>query len=303
MYRQIMGWIAVLVLATGMARAATLDIPTPHTTLSGIGVVSGWKCTAGELTVRFDGGAPLPLVYGSARPDVLDDGACDHDRVGFVSIMNWGELGDGQHTAVVYDDGVEFDRSTFHVVTTGEAFLVGAAGQCVVSDFPAPNENARFIWNQPTQHLELAEVGGAELLPLVEECEETTCPVCEVCRECPPVTSSTPFDGRWEVSLTGSCGARETWGASFSILNHQVRPIGTGEWYGTGTWVTNSGGVLASGVVAVTTIRGWDNPESAQATAAYSGRLSGRRGSGTWFSVTGCSAQWTATKVSDDPGG
>ena len=129
--------------------------------------------------------------------------------------MNWGELGDGQHTAVVYDDGIEFDRSTFHVVTTGEAFLVGAAGQCVVSDFPAPNENARFIWNQPTQHLELAEVGGAELLPLVEECEETTCPVCEVCRECPPGTSSTPFDGRWEVSLTGSCGGARDMGGFF----------------------------------------------------------------------------------------
>ena len=42
--------------------------------------------------------------------------------------MNWGELGDGPHTAVVYDDGVEFDRSMFDVVTTGEAFLRGAAG-------------------------------------------------------------------------------------------------------------------------------------------------------------------------------
>ena len=66
---------------------------------------------------------PLPLVYGSERKDVLDAGACDHAEVGFVSIMNWGNLGDGPHTAVVYDDGIEFDRSTFDVVTTGEAFL------------------------------------------------------------------------------------------------------------------------------------------------------------------------------------
>lgn len=311
MYRQIMGWIAVLVLATGMAHAATLEIPTPHTALSGIGVISGWKCDAGELTVRFNGGAPLPLVYGSERTDVLREGACDHAEVGFVSIMNWGELGDGQHTAVVYDDGIEFDRSTFHVVTTGEAFLVGAAGQCVVSDFPAPNENARFIWNQPTQHLELAEVGGAELLPLVEECEETTCPVCEVCRECPPGTSSTPFDGIWDVDLTltqdvhGACtlaAEGDSLGAKFYISNHQVLPVGIPEWWGTWEWVSHSGAVTASGVVAVTMIRGWDNPESAQGTSAFSGRLSGRRGSGTWFSVTGCSAQWTATKVSDDPG-
>lgn len=85
MYRQIMGWIAVLVLATGTAHAATLEIPTPHTTLSGIGVISGWKCDAGELTVRFDGGDSIPLVYGSERKDVLDAGACDHSlfKVGF----------------------------------------------------------------------------------------------------------------------------------------------------------------------------------------------------------------------------
>ncbi len=158
MSRQIMGWIVALVLAAGTAHAATLGIPGPHTTLSGIGVISGWKCDAGELTAHFDGGDPIPLVYGSERKDVLNAGACDHANVGFVSIMNWGNLGDGQHTAVVYDDGVEFDRSTFNVVTTGEAFLEGAAGQCTIDDFPVSGADARFVWNQSTQHLEMVEV-------------------------------------------------------------------------------------------------------------------------------------------------
>lgn len=158
MSRQIMGWIMVLVVAAGTAHAATLEIPTPHTTHSGIGVISGWKCDAGELTVRFDGGEPIPLLYGAERKDVRDDGACDHTNVGFVSIWNWGNLADGQHTAVAYDDGVAFDRSTFNVVTTGEAFLEGAAGQCTIDDFPVSGADARFAWNQSTQHLELVEV-------------------------------------------------------------------------------------------------------------------------------------------------
>lgn len=64
-----------------------------------------------------------PLVYGSERKDVFDAGACDHAEVGFVSIMNGGGLSDGQHTVVVYDDGVEFAQRTFTVVSTGEAFL------------------------------------------------------------------------------------------------------------------------------------------------------------------------------------
>ena len=43
----------------------------------------------------------------------------DHDKVGFVAIWNWGNLGDGEHTAIAYDDGVEFARSTFTVTTPG----------------------------------------------------------------------------------------------------------------------------------------------------------------------------------------
>ena len=214
----------LFVMLPGGALAATLGIPTPYTTLSGIGVVSGWKCEAGDLTVRFNGGEPFPLVYGSSRTDVLDAGACDHAEVGFVAIWNWGDLGDGRHTAVVYDDGVEFDRSTFYVVTTGDSFLRGAGGQCIVPDFPAPNEVARFVWNQPTQHMELAEIGGAELLPVTEECEETPCPVCKVCPTCPDTDPPPPPDplakflGAWKLysNLTANCqppteGRGELW--------------------------------------------------------------------------------------------
>ena len=92
----------------------TLENPSGGLFYSGIGVISGWKCEAnGELTVRFNDGEPIPLVYGSERPDVLDASACDSADVGFVAIWNWANLGDGTHTAVVYDNGVEFGRSTF----------------------------------------------------------------------------------------------------------------------------------------------------------------------------------------------
>ena len=144
--------LMVLTARASRADAATLEIPGPGTTLSGIGVISGWKCSAGELTIRFDGGLLVPLVYGSERKDVLREGACDYDRVGFVSIMNWGELGDGPHTAVAYDDGREFARSTFTVVTTGEAFLRGETGQgeAVLSN----GQRARLVWAEAAQGFE-----------------------------------------------------------------------------------------------------------------------------------------------------
>ena len=156
----------LILLAPPLSQAAVLGIPSSGFTYSGVGVLSGWKCEAGELTVRFDGGPPLPLVYGSERKDVLDAGACDHAEVGFVAIWNWANLGDGPHTAVVYDDGVEFARSTFTVTTLGEAFVEGASGECTIADFPSPGESARFAWNQTTQGLVLVPESPALGFPL-----------------------------------------------------------------------------------------------------------------------------------------
>ena len=162
-------YFSLILLAPAPALALThvLENPGNGSFYSGIGVISGWKCTAnGPLTVRFNGGAPLALAYGNERADVRNAGACPSADVGFVSIMNWGNLGDGTHTAVAYDNGVEFARSTFEVATTGEPFVRGAEGECRVEDFPAPGESMRFAWNEATQHLEM--VGESYILSCLE---------------------------------------------------------------------------------------------------------------------------------------
>ena len=163
--------LGCVLLIPSLSFAATLGVPGEGSTLSGIGPIRGWKCEAtGALTVRFfaDGSPvsvagrdPLPLLYGSARPDVLREGACPDADVGFVAVINWGELGDGAYTAVVYDNGVEFDRNTFTVVTTGERFLEGARARASIQDFPRTGETATFEWNQGTQHLEMVSVLGS----------------------------------------------------------------------------------------------------------------------------------------------
>ena len=134
---------------------SSLEIPGNGVTLSGIGVISGWKCEAeGDITIRLNAGESIPATYGLPRADTR--GVCGNDgNNGFFSYTNWGNLGDGEHTAVVYDNGVEFDRSTFTVATLGEAFVQGASGECTIPNFPSPGESATFAWNQSTQHLEL----------------------------------------------------------------------------------------------------------------------------------------------------
>ncbi len=63
---------------------------------------------------------------GESGSRVFTRGVCGDTSNGLVAIWNWAELGDGTHTAVVYDNGVEFDRSTFEVATLGETFVRGA---------------------------------------------------------------------------------------------------------------------------------------------------------------------------------
>ena len=133
---------------------ATLEIPDDGDTLSGIGVISGWKCEAeGDITVRLDGGIPIKMVYGSERGDTRRP--CGDADNGFLAIFNWSLLLDGEHTAVAYDNGVEFARSTFEVATLGEEFLTDADVRVRVPNFPAPGETTWFRWVEGTQHLEI----------------------------------------------------------------------------------------------------------------------------------------------------
>ena len=96
------------------------------------------------------------MVYGSERGDT--SAVCErYGNNGFLAIFNWALLDDGEHTAAAYDNGVEFDRSTFEVATLGEEFLEdGNARPVRVLNFPSPGEETWFEWNESTQHLEIA---------------------------------------------------------------------------------------------------------------------------------------------------
>lgn len=162
-----MRWVSLSVLSLSVlcwmspasAQTQALDVPANGQQYSGIGTVHGWICAPrGELTVQFDGGEIFPLPYGMRRKDVRAAGLCDHDRVGFVVAWNWSDLSDGEHTAVVYDDGVPIFRRTFTVATFGVPFLRDAFGSCLVDHFPDPGDIARFTWNQGMQRLELDEI-------------------------------------------------------------------------------------------------------------------------------------------------
>ena len=192
-----------LVLAPLLTHAASLDVPSNGDSLSGIGSIHGWKCTQdGEITVAFNDGEPIPTTYGSLRGDTR--AACgDAGNTGFSTLWNWALLGDGEHTAIAYDNGVEFARSTFTVTTTGEEFLTGVHAQVRVADFPAPGETTQLEWNQSTQHFELVNITEPAVPATVVVADGRTW------GDDPYVVNSAAIDGhRLTISVSFSGGCR-----------------------------------------------------------------------------------------------
>ena len=252
-----------------------LEIPGWGELVSGIGVISGWKCQArGEITVVINDvdrgdSDPVPMAYGNNRLDTLR--ACQDQDNGFVSIFNWGILGPGEYVATAYDDGVKFDETAFTVGSTDEEFLTGVEAECLVPDFPAPGENGRFIWNEATQHLELEEAGRHVQLPDPPHSTDLT----------------TTFNGTWSAQTTTSR-------SNFGECRDEVL---------SGTLFISNGSITGSinrketvGVVgAMGAVNGHWSSWPLGPQGVFTGSLRGRTGSGDW-STTWCSGTWTAAK-------
>ena len=144
------------VLAGAPTWAAVLESPAKQAVVSGIGFIGGWKCDASNITVTIDGGEHISVAMGQSRGDLRP--VCGSVNHGFIVQMNWELVGAGEHEAVAYDNGVEFDRAGFTVGSTGEEFVTDVTRQVVVEGFPAPGEWALLEWNESTQHFEIRKV-------------------------------------------------------------------------------------------------------------------------------------------------
>lgn len=149
--------LAIVFSLTSLASATgVLEVPSDRA--SGISIVSGWKCPpVGNLTVEFNGGEAIPLAKGISRKDTSS--ICGNSGLnGFIAQYNYNLLGTGRHTAVVRDNGVEFDRHEFDVQTFGTTFLQGGAGGAAVGGFPTAGTSTTVVWDQGTQNFVIIDV-------------------------------------------------------------------------------------------------------------------------------------------------
>ena len=217
--------LGLFLVAPALAHAASLDIPSEGDKLSGIGLISGWKCEAdGDITITFytedsDGNLmpasdPIPTTYGASRIDTSPSCNNDDGNNGFYALWNWAILGDGEHTAVASDNSGEFARNTFTVTTAGTEFLVGASKEVTVADFPNSGDTTILEWNQSTQHFEM--VMRTSAIDLGACVEQLIVHPGEMCRSSIPgaeftftvdtdgqacISGETPVDGCYPLSL------------------------------------------------------------------------------------------------------
>jgi hypothetical protein len=138
------------------AVTASLDNPVDGASASGIGLVSGFHCSASRIDVVIDDGPPMRAGQGTPRPDTA--AVCGHPDSGFGLTYNWGRLAPGPHTIRALADGMEFARNAFTVSSYGAEFLTGRMASVTVPDFPAPGTASVLEWREASQSFVLREV-------------------------------------------------------------------------------------------------------------------------------------------------
>ena len=138
-----------------------LENPSPDSFQSGIGVISGWVCSANRILVdiRRNGSqvAFLEPAYGTERLDTLD--VCGDTNNRFGILFNWNRLGDGTYTIHVEVDGyrAKTRTSTFTVTTLDGEFPRGLSGRYLVKDFPYPGDSVVIGWDESLQNFTIQE--------------------------------------------------------------------------------------------------------------------------------------------------
>jgi hypothetical protein len=140
------------------ATLASLENPQPDSYQSGIGLISGWSCTAGTITASVDGKTTLTLPYGSARADTASVCGAGNTNTGFGLLLNYNTLSTGTHTASLMVNGTPVGSVQFNVTVPSGEFMTGMTREVTVADFPMAGKNTLLTWQQSQQNFAVKSV-------------------------------------------------------------------------------------------------------------------------------------------------
>ena len=149
------GWLPALLLA-GQVLAAdsqvgVLGTPAEGSTVSGVGVISGYHCSSKNIEIFVDGQSLGPAGAGTRL--LGTQSVCGRTDTGYSLLYAFNNLSNGEHVITAYADGVPFDS---HTVTTfqsgGKPWLSGASRTVTVTDFPQAGLNSTLKWVESYQN-------------------------------------------------------------------------------------------------------------------------------------------------------
>ena len=137
----------------------TVETPAAGRPQSGIGLISGWHCSARRIDVRIDDGLPQSAGVRTPRGDTRQ--VCGHAEAGFGLLFNFNLLDPGPHRLTAYADGVAFQTIEFRTVDFGVNYLRGAHGRFPLHNFPAVGSTTYVEWSEQNQNFVVGQVTAA----------------------------------------------------------------------------------------------------------------------------------------------
>lgn len=151
--------LAAMLLPGVVLAQGNLENPANGATESGIGIISGWHCTASSIEVVINGASRGNTFTGSRRADTSS--ICGKNENGFSLLINFNNLSPGTHNIKAYGDGVLFADYNFNTIRSGGLqFLQGASRQVQVPDFPAPGQSTTLQWSEAKQSFVVTGTGA-----------------------------------------------------------------------------------------------------------------------------------------------
>lgn len=136
---------------------AVLGTPPDGSTVSGVGVISGYHCQASsnngkKVEIRVD-----DLALGAAGTGTTLLGThtvCGHTDTGYSMLYNFNNLAEGEHKITAVFDGIPFATNRVHTVrSTGVLWrtLGEQSPWITVPDFPEPGQYSTIVWKDELQ--------------------------------------------------------------------------------------------------------------------------------------------------------
>lgn len=152
------GFLTLLTtVGSAYAQSYSFDNPVDGSVESGIGVISGWHCTASAVRIEIDGNDIGNA--GSGTRMLGTSPVCGHPDTGFSLLYNWNNLASGDHTVKAYADGVLIGSKSIRTIkSAGQQFATGLTKAIVVPDFPAKGQSATLEWRQTKQSFVVTEI-------------------------------------------------------------------------------------------------------------------------------------------------